>query len=972
MSKNAPDSKKTPARPKPANKSNELRKKAEAYLQNISPRHQEPQFADLAALLEELTIHQVELEMQGEELRQTTDNLRIAVDNYQSYFRHAPMPILRTNQLGKIQEFNLMAKDAFGCLSANSVTTFTNHFEKLLDWRSRDKWLRFHEAIARTAEPVKAEISLRAADGTDHLFGLTGQAVNPSENVVYLQDVTEVRRQKLDLHNFRSAVEQSPASVVITDQNARILFVNPAFSKITGYSQKEIIGQNTRVLKSGQQNDKFYRELWATLQQGKPWEGVFHNRHKDGSLFWELATIAPVLDSRGKINNYIAIKINITEQKNLQEQLEVALGEEGRQLRYIRDLTNALPVAILQKNREGHIIDVNPAAEKITGYSREEIISLDSLQWNAMSEGGPIRQEDDELLGGQKEFLQVERILTHKSGRKIPVLLTKAPIHDANDQIVGLVVACMDNTESKRLEKDLRKASKESDATNRTKSAFLATMSHEIRTPLNAVIGMASLLAESELNHEQKDYAHTIVTASETLLDLISDILDYSKIESQKLHLEARTFNFEDVFLEPLELFSREAAEKGIELTHWIDPQIPPDLVGDRARLKQILINLLGNAVKFTTAGQVSLTARLDEKTEKSCHLTFEVKDTGIGISAVAQKQLFQPFNQADSSITRQFGGSGLGLAISRQLVNLMGGDIQLDSEEGKGATFRFNVLLQMPSEELITRQAAEGLLGKRLLVIDDVAVNRKLVASFSHKWGIEVLEADGAEQARRIMAQNPKLDCIIFDYAMPVTDGATLAGEFARQPGFREIPRVLLSSIGDLTHDLPEKLFDRVLSKPIRPSRLLEVLSELLAPKSPPLPATDRESFPDLQVLLAEDNANNRAVLRLMLKKCRIEPAVTEDGAQALEAAGQKDYDVIILDVQMPVMDGLTAAKKLRGFYRDKPSRPFLIALTANAFKEDEIRCLEAGFDRYCPKPVTIDRLREVLAEGASRAAAP
>lgn len=1201
----------------------ELRRKAETYLANLAKRGGEQSVQDISELIEELTVHQIELEMQGQELRESSDQLRAATDKYQQYFLHAPIPILRTNRFGAITEFNLRARDSFFPQEKLAGPRSTVKFEQTMDAVSRGIWHQFHDKLGRNMESATAAISLLDGDGKARFYSLTGQQISPGENVIYFEDITklsesakeserlsliashtgslviftdaqrkitwvnrafeeftgyshdevlgknpsflqgehtdqdavermriamseersfvehvlnytksgreywiklevmpirsetgqltgyfgvssdvsEIRTRELQLGTFRSAIEQSPATVVITDTDGNIEYTNPAFTKITGYTKEEAIGQNPRILQSGDQPKEFYEKLWRTVLSGKQWEGIFRNRKKDGSLYWEFATIAPVLDARGRASKFIAVKVDITEQmdsrnsleslasqlqrtqlhldqtnelaligswecdlvtnqlihskmtrcihevpedrqltveeaiefyvgesrvkieeavhklinegktfdmecefrtgkgnlrwvrsvglgefvdgrciriygtfqditaqKALQQQLESALEEEHRQLRFIKDLTESLPVGIIQKDRDCRIVEANSAAATLTGFAREELLEMTILERYGEAMEAEILEEDAKLITGETEFIQTERVIRRKDGSHLHVLVTKAPIHDTAENIIGLVIAFMDISAMKNLEEDLRKASRESDSANRAKSAFLATMSHEIRTPLNAVIGMASLLAESELNHEQKDYAHTIVTASETLLDLISDILDYSKIESQKLHLESRSFVFEDVFLEPLELFNQAAAEKGIEISHWIDPQIPQSLVGDRARIKQVLINLLGNAVKFTPEGQISLTAKLEEKSEGSCRISFEVRDTGIGISDEAQQHLFQPFSQADSSITRQYGGSGLGLAISRQLINLMGGDISVASTAGKGASFRFDIRLELPTEELISRQTAEDLRGKRMLVIDDVAVNRKLVRSYCHKWGIEVMEADGAEQARSVVAQSRAFDCIIFDYAMPGTDGATLAQEFSAMPGIRDVPRVLLSSIGDLTQDLPAHLFDRVLTKPIRPSRLLEILSELLAERFTPAPPTDREKFPDLSVLLAEDNPNNRVVLRLMLKKCGIDPAVTEDGAEAVARAAEQEYDVVILDVQMPVMDGLTAVKQLRSRYKNSAKRPFFIALTANAFKEDEIRCLEAGFDRYCSKPVTIDRLREVLAEGASR----
>jgi two-component system, sensor histidine kinase and response regulator len=774
---------------------------------------------------------------------------------------------------------------------------------------------------------------------------------------------------KVDLLAFRAAVEQSPTTVVITDLDAKITYVNPAFTKITGYTAEEALGQNPRLLKSGEHPEEFYREMWKTLLAGNPWEGTFRNRRKDGALYWEFATIAPVFDAQKRATGYIAVKQDITTQMTLQQQLEAALGEERRHSRFISDLTASLPVAIFRKDLDGRILDVNPATEALTGYSREELLCVPSKECGESQMRILTDDEDRALLAREKDIIRAERHVFHKLGRKVPVIITKAPLHDENERIIGLVAALVDITGIKNLEADLRKAKVEADAANRAKSAFLATMSHEIRTPLNAVIGMASLLAESEMDSQQQEYAHTIVTASETLLDLISDILDYSKIESRKLHLHEEPFEFEDVFLEPVELFQRPAEQKNIEIVHMIDPSVPPVLVGDPMRIKQILINLLSNAVKFTEQGQITLTARLAKIEDTKCLLAFVVRDTGIGIDPEAQKRLFRPFSQADSSITRQFGGSGLGLAIVRQLVELMGGRIHVCSQPGEGSEFRFSVQLEVGEMRAEAAAPEDALKGRRLLVIDDTAVNRQLLVSFGTKWGLKVGEAGGADEARSAIASGQRFDCVIFDYQMPGTDGVTLALELRDTLEAAGTRRILLTSVSDLPHDLPGGLFDKILHKPLRPSRLRAHLAEFFevshADSSDGMPAPD--SFEGMRLLVAEDNKSNRNVLRLIFRKCGCDTALVENGELAVEQATAHHFDAIFLDMQMPVMDGLTAVARLRRHFAPHDRRPYFVALTANAFVEDEKACLAAGFDEYLVKPAGIEQLRQAL--GRARA---
>jgi two-component system, sensor histidine kinase and response regulator len=643
-----------------------------------------------------------------------------------------------------------------------------------------------------------------------------------------VEEVEKLGSRVRELEIFRYAVEQSPSAVVVTDLDGNIRYVNAGFSLVTGYTSKEVLGRNSRVLSSGEQSVEFYRELWDTILAGKTWRGVFHNRRKDGSLYWEEAAIAPAFDESGAPTCYIAVKNDITAQREL----------EG----------------------------------------------------------------------------------------------------------------------------DLRRAKVDAEAANRAKSAFLATMSHEIRTPLNAVIGMASLLAESDVDEEQSSYAQTIVSASETLLELISDILDYSKIESRKLVLDEEVFHFEDAFLDPVEMFARTAMQNGVELTGYIDPALPEAFFGDRVRLKQILMNLLSNAVKFTASGFIDLSAHLLERDRDRCLVEFRLKDTGIGMSPATKSRLFTPFFQADTSITREFGGSGLGLAIVRQLVELMGGNIRVESEPGKGSEFVFTLRLLASEEEPSSKSDLQKLRGRCLLVVDDLETNRNLLRAFASKWGMKVRTAESAEVALQILREGQQFDAMVLDYQMPHVDGVSLAKQICEMPGFEKVPRILFTSAGDATSNLPEGLFSLVLHKPVRPLKLGIHISKLMGEGTRGVDAGRKNSLAGQRLLVAEDSSANRAVLRIMLEKSGAIPVLVENGEMAVERAVHEEFDSIILDLQMPVMDGFTALKAIKKHFEGRARRPRLLALTANAFVEDEKACMEAGFDQYLAKPVSISRLREAL----------
>ncbi|MBF0317781.1 MAG: response regulator [Nitrospirae bacterium] len=813
----------------------------------------------------------------------------------------------------------------------------------------------YENAVRKNRELLKAQIEL--------------ETLNEE-----LEDKVKLRTKELrhSEESYRVLFENTFSGFYRFDTEGRLLSMNPAFISMLGFSgQEELLSVNADLPALYIKRFDYDRFVSALVGQSSTKDSISRLRKKDGGELIIEQNIRIVKDDDGKPLYYEGFVNDVTECKQAEEQL-IKLSSAIVQS----------PVAVVITDLKGRIDFVNPTFITMTGYTRDEVIGRNpKILQSGMTPRELYADLWKSIVAGNT--WHGELLNKRKNNTFYWNNITISPIRDAEGNITHYLSVNEDITERKEIEEALRKAKETSEVANKAKSEFLANITHEIRTPMNAIIGMTEFVLDTELKKQQRDYLDLVLTSANSLLTILNSILDFSKIEAGKLDIESIGFDIYPLVENIFDTLSIQAHKKGIELYCRIKPNVPTRLIGDPARLSQVIINIVGNAIKFTDDGEIATVVNIEPDSLKgdSIMLHFSVSDTGIGIPQDKMDYIFSTFSQADGSTTRKYGGTGLGLTISKQLVSLMGGDIWVESKEGAGSTFHFTVRVRLKDVKELNRNLPElNLVGKRILTICTYATSCTIIKEMLSDFGAEIRKFKGPSEALQELVRardvGTPYDMVFVDVRIAEIGGFKVAEQVAQDPMLARFVVIILNSnyrTGDIERCTQIGLAGYII-KPIKYKDVISTVKRLLgdpaaagitplfvSPRPEPSKAeVVKESTVDVRILLVEDNATNRLLAGEVLKKQGY--AVTEavDGAKAVELLKNNRFDIILMDVHMPVMDGFEATRIIKA----SPATCSIpvIAMTAYAMKGDRERCLEAGMDDYITKPIRANDLIEII----------
>lgn len=910
----------------------------------------------------------------NEERRQAEESLRASETKFRSVAESASDAIVAADHLGQIISWNKSAEKIFRFAEPEILgSSLTRLIPDVLPLIQQLESAPPADLGGNPVRSNRAELGGLRKDGTEFPLEISLNSWLTGRERFYCGIIRDITERKLKNDSLAASetllkefVAHMPTAIAMLDTEMRYLQVSGQWLDDYFLAGQNVIGRSHYdVIPDGPAE---WREAHQRCLKGavESSAGELFPRI-GGALEWLQWEMRPWYNVAQEVGGIILFSQFITQRKNM----EAALAESVRRER--AQIENALDM-ICTIDAEGKFVTVNPASLKILGYTPEELIGRRYLEF-VLPEDLEITSKEDARIVSGTEATDFENRYRHKNGSVVHMMWTS---YWSESEMLVFAVA-RDISARKLIEVELEKARDAALESVRLKSEFLANMSHEIRTPMNGVLGMSGLLLDTELSEDQREFAETIRSCGDGLLTIIDDILDFSKIESGQLRFEKIEFDLRGAVEGPIDLLAQRAQEKGLELASLVYRDVPTALWGDPGRLRQVLTNLIANAIKFTEQGEVVVSVRKVSETASAIHLRFEVKDTGIGISPDAQRKLFKAFTQADGSTTRKYGGTGLGLAISKQLVELMGGEIGVESVPGAGAIFwftgSFEKQLALPN---LTQEPVGSLAGARILIVDDSATNRSILKHQTGSWGMIAGEAETGANAIELLRaaadQGVPYKIAVMDLMMPDMDGFQLAKAIKADPAIASVTLVLLPSFGKRGHGEAARTagISGYLQKPVRQSQLYECLTTVLArPADEPasqlvtlhsireaaLPAKD-QAVSSIRILIAEDNPVNRRVALGQLARLGYLGKAVPDGQELLNALETADVDIILMDCQMPVLDGFATTAEIRR--REGSARhTTIIAMTASALDGDSEKCLAAGMDDYLSKPIKLDALR-------------
>ena len=820
----------------------------------------------------------------------------------------------------------------------------------------------------------KGEIKCKRMDGKCFpAFVHANPLCDADENImgilVIVQDITERKQAEKELLKSTIVLETMVEGVTITDMQGRVIDVNKAAVMQMGYSKEELIGNNImEAVVIERDRPKFIENQMALLSGQRQLAVEYGIKHKNGNELILSMSLSVMHDFNNNFNSIIAVHRDITERKKAEEEI-VSL------LEFNKTLISVSNIGIFTFNELGQCISVNIAGSKMMGSTEDMILNQNYEQIESWVDRHLSETMKDAISTGDEQ--QVDINIVTDSGSEVYLDCHLLTFFFANELHILLLIN--DVSKQKTLEKQLREAKNDAENANRIKSEFLANMSHEIRTPMNGIIGMTSLTLDTDITAEQKEYLTMVKFSADHLLDIINDILDFSKIEADQMKLDRMNFSLRTTLKSSIDLFYYSAREKQLDLIVNVDPIVPDAVIGDPGRLRQIFVNLIGNSIKFTEEGAIVSKVSIQKESSDAVTLLFSISDSGIGIPEDRQGAIFDSFTQVDGSTTRKYGGTGLGTTISKQLVELMDGEIWLESPArqswdigGPGTTFYFTIILSIQSEEnLIINRDYDIIKDHRILIVNNNKEIRNKLTCFFKKCGFNDIKTSNEVELFDVLSnakkeQKPFL-LVLLDLQLPGTDGFNIANEMQSSGWLRDVAVILLTNLGYKgDSDLCKQYgISAYLPRPFEESVLLDIINEtigrkLLENKELITQHSIKDAERKLNILLAEDNRVNQMVVKRMLLKQGHSVTIVGNGQLAVEELEKEDFDLILMDVQMPVMDGIEATKVIRE--NEKGSYIYIIAMTAHAMKGDREMIIKSGMDEYISKPIDPKKIFEIL----------